>query len=191
MDSGQTEDNRYHLWFFTICKSNLESKDEVLLLGNNWLRKVHANIDWKNEQLSINHKGHTVTIPVTFTKHPIEHYSESETDKMNYYITNFYVLNKKEMEWICDIIFGNLDYSIKAKHSQVDESGEIRDQNEQNNCRIFTLKISRNNRKPSCETNHETNHEKTHETNPETANETNHETAHETNPETDQEKIKE
>ena len=67
----------------------LESKDKVLLLGNDWLRKVHANIDWKKEQLSIFHKGRTVTIPVAFTKNTVEQLSESEEEEEEAYVDEY------------------------------------------------------------------------------------------------------
>ncbi|RIA88386.1 hypothetical protein C1645_826452 [Glomus cerebriforme] len=67
----------------------LESKDKVLLLGNDWLQKVHANIDWKKEQLSIFHKGRTVTIPVAFTKNIVKQPSESEEEEEEEYIDEY------------------------------------------------------------------------------------------------------
>ena len=46
----------------------LESKDEVLILGNNWLREAKANMNWEQSTLTIR-KGETVIkIRITFTK---------------------------------------------------------------------------------------------------------------------------
>jgi hypothetical protein len=45
----------------------LDSKDEVLILGNNWLRKVDAIVNWQQEKLTISHKGRTVNVPLVFT----------------------------------------------------------------------------------------------------------------------------
>jgi hypothetical protein len=45
----------------------LDSKDEVLILGNDWLRKVDAIVNWQQEKLTISHKGRTVNVPLVFT----------------------------------------------------------------------------------------------------------------------------
>ena len=45
----------------------LESQDKVLILGNDWLRKVDARIDWKNEELTLRAKGRTICVPIMFT----------------------------------------------------------------------------------------------------------------------------
>ncbi|CAB4414538.1 unnamed protein product [Rhizophagus irregularis] len=43
------------------------SQDEVLILGNDWLRKVNAIVNWQEEKLTINYKGRTVNVPLIFT----------------------------------------------------------------------------------------------------------------------------
>src|ERR1044071_803697 len=45
----------------------LESQDKVLILGNDWLRKVDARMDWKNEELTLRAKGQTIRVPIMFT----------------------------------------------------------------------------------------------------------------------------
>jgi len=35
----------------------LESKDDVLILGNDWLSKVKASLDWHDQTLTIHFKG--------------------------------------------------------------------------------------------------------------------------------------
>src|SRR6266536_1664007 len=45
----------------------LESKDKVLILGNDWLRRVNATVSWEEEKLSLKHKGRFISVPLTFT----------------------------------------------------------------------------------------------------------------------------
>lgn len=46
----------------------LESKDEVLILGNEWLREMNAIMDWEQSTLTIRNKDKIARIPITFTK---------------------------------------------------------------------------------------------------------------------------
>ena len=46
----------------------LESKDEILILGNEWLRSNHAIMDWKQSLLTIQEGQKVVKIPVALTK---------------------------------------------------------------------------------------------------------------------------
>ena len=46
----------------------LESKDKVLILGNNWLRDANAVMNWANKTLTVRTPTKTVSIPVTFTR---------------------------------------------------------------------------------------------------------------------------
>src|SRR3989440_311994 len=46
----------------------LESKDEVLILGNEWLREANAIMDWKHASLTIKDRNRTARIPIAFTK---------------------------------------------------------------------------------------------------------------------------
>src|ERR1044071_10096716 len=46
----------------------LESKDDVLLLGNDWLREANAVMDWNRSSLTIKTPKKTVVVPITFTK---------------------------------------------------------------------------------------------------------------------------
>src|SRR5437763_467698 len=46
----------------------LESKDEVLILGNDWLRDANAVMNWANKTLTVRTPTKTVSIPVTFTR---------------------------------------------------------------------------------------------------------------------------
>jgi hypothetical protein len=45
----------------------IESQDSVFILGNNWMRKVNASLDWQARKLTVNHKGRIVTVPVIFS----------------------------------------------------------------------------------------------------------------------------
>jgi hypothetical protein len=46
----------------------LDSKDEILILGNEWLRKTNANMSWAQAMLSINYNGKKCQVPITFTR---------------------------------------------------------------------------------------------------------------------------
>jgi hypothetical protein len=46
----------------------LESRDEILILGNDWLRNSNANMDWEKSTLTIRKDRTTIRIPITFTK---------------------------------------------------------------------------------------------------------------------------
>ena len=46
----------------------LDSTDEVFILGNDWLRRMKANLDWDNSELSIKYEWKIVTIPIICTK---------------------------------------------------------------------------------------------------------------------------
>jgi hypothetical protein len=46
----------------------LESRDEILILENDWLRNSNANMDWEKSTLTIRKNQTTIRIPITFTK---------------------------------------------------------------------------------------------------------------------------
>src|SRR5579864_8585536 len=46
----------------------LESKDEILILGNDWLRETSAVMNWNQSTLTILKGNYSIRIPVTFTK---------------------------------------------------------------------------------------------------------------------------
>ena len=46
----------------------LESKDEILILGNDWLRITNATMSWEQSILTIKRGGITMKIPIAFTK---------------------------------------------------------------------------------------------------------------------------
>jgi hypothetical protein len=46
----------------------LESRDEVLILGNDWLKFADADMSWRQSTLTIRKNGITVKAPITFTK---------------------------------------------------------------------------------------------------------------------------
>src|SRR5436190_920603 len=46
----------------------LESKDEIFILGNKWLRKVEAKMDYKQSTLTITYNNGIEHIPFTYTK---------------------------------------------------------------------------------------------------------------------------
>ena len=59
----------------------LESKDEILILGNDWLRETNANMNWKQSSLTIKQMKYVIWIPITFTKTTkVVTQEEEETD---------------------------------------------------------------------------------------------------------------
>ncbi|CAB4404399.1 unnamed protein product [Rhizophagus irregularis] len=44
-----------------------KSSDSVFILGNNWMRKVNAALDWNKKMLTIRYNGRSTTVPVIFT----------------------------------------------------------------------------------------------------------------------------
>src|SRR5436190_15635145 len=58
----------------------LDSSDEVLIIGNDWLNQMDAVLDWKKERLSITGRNTTVTVPVVCTQRKTteEEFIESE-----------------------------------------------------------------------------------------------------------------
>ena len=46
----------------------LESKDSILILGNDWLRNNNAMLDWNKEILTLRQNGRSMKVPVQFTK---------------------------------------------------------------------------------------------------------------------------
>src|ERR1041384_3826377 len=65
----------------------LESRDDVLILGNDWLHKVKSSLDWHTQILTIRYKGRTEKISITCVTdddvaRPDDSYNEySEEDK--------------------------------------------------------------------------------------------------------------
>ena len=45
----------------------ISSKDNVLILGNDWLKKVQAVINYNEQMVTIQHRGRVIKIPLTFT----------------------------------------------------------------------------------------------------------------------------
>ncbi|GBB98862.1 hypothetical protein RclHR1_33420002 [Rhizophagus clarus] len=45
----------------------LDSQDDVLILGNDWLRRVNAIVNWRAEKLLIRYKGRTINVLLIFT----------------------------------------------------------------------------------------------------------------------------
>ena len=61
----------------------LESKDDVLILGNDWLSKVKASLDWHDQTLTIHFKGRRERVAITYLNEdlalpPQDDYEEEE-----------------------------------------------------------------------------------------------------------------
>ena len=60
----------------------LDSTDEVFILGNDWLRRMKATLDWDNGELSIKYGRKIMTIPIICTrKCPLQDSDDEETDE--------------------------------------------------------------------------------------------------------------
>jgi predicted aspartyl protease len=60
----------------------LDSRDEVFILGNDWLKRMNAILDWKEGTLTISGQGRSVMVPVSCTKtRPMEISDSSETEE--------------------------------------------------------------------------------------------------------------
>ena len=55
-----------------------ESTDRTLILGNDWLNKVNANIDYEKGKLNIKGKNGYENIPISFFKEKEENEKEEE-----------------------------------------------------------------------------------------------------------------
>ena len=90
----------------------IPSKDNVLILGNDWLRRIDAIIHYKRETLIINHKGRTIHVPISYTikrncitteiDEDSEDEYESEDDLIEsqiYYSDNAYSSDEENLEY--------------------------------------------------------------------------------------------
>ncbi|CAB4485769.1 unnamed protein product [Rhizophagus irregularis] len=88
----------------SIIKTNvqiIESSDSVFILGNNWMRKVNAALNWNKKTLTIRYNGRSITVPVIFTlPKPIkmkqsfeyddeEKYESEELEEAQIYMSDF------------------------------------------------------------------------------------------------------
>jgi len=125
----------------------LDSTDEVFILGNDWLKRMNAVLDWKQGKLSVTGKTTTVTVPVICTKRkPIgiesaeseestESESETETESDSDFID-------EEGAQMVPVYFSDsfsdtdLEYNPWLKHEvpkytdkKTDETTEVSDEN--------------------------------------------------------------
>src|ERR1044071_7410534 len=56
----------------------LDSSDEILILGNDWLNKV---MDWNKQILTLWKKGKQIPLPVRLSRSPIQENSEEDADE--------------------------------------------------------------------------------------------------------------
>ena len=68
----------------------MKSQDEILILGNNWLRENGAALDWKQAILTLRGGKITERIPVTLTKtNGVDTQEDDEEDELNFYYSDF------------------------------------------------------------------------------------------------------
>ena len=65
----------------------IESKDETLILGNDWLQKMKTIIDWREKMMSIKNQGEHIDIPVEIMMEDYDS-EEDESDDEEYEYEN-------------------------------------------------------------------------------------------------------
>ena len=91
----------------------LESKDKVLILGNDWLQRVNATMDWRNRDLTIKTQGRTVKVPISFTMNKTvintevsddeeEEYEEEEIEESYVYYSDHFSDDSSEISFSSD-----------------------------------------------------------------------------------------
>ena len=68
---------------FTHNIQVIDFSDEILILGNDWLTKVNANLDWKERTLMLWKSNRMVSIPVQLTKSYISKTNEDFSDEID------------------------------------------------------------------------------------------------------------
>ena len=72
--------------------------DNILILGNDWLTKVKANLDWKDKTLTFWKNKKQISIPVQLTKSLItetseesdsEEYESDDSNETSVYLTDY------------------------------------------------------------------------------------------------------
>ena len=92
----------------------LESKDSILILGNDWLRNNNAMLDWNKEILTLRQNGRSMKVPVQFTKaskmtiREEEYESEDESDYEEFF-DEFAIYYSDSIDSSSDE--GSLDYN--------------------------------------------------------------------------------
>ncbi|CAB4415083.1 unnamed protein product [Rhizophagus irregularis] len=121
-----------------IIKTNdqiIESSDSVFILGNNWMRKVNATLDWDKKTLTIRYNGRTTTVPVIFTlPKPIKmkksfkyddekEYESEELEEAQIYMSDFSGYSTEE-----SLRFNPRENEVSPAH-QKDEDEELEESN--------------------------------------------------------------
>ncbi|GET60895.1 retroviral-like aspartic protease 1 [Rhizophagus irregularis DAOM 181602=DAOM 197198] len=121
-----------------IIKTNvqiIESSDSVFILGNNWMRKVNAALDWDKKTLTIRYNGRSTTVPVIFTlPKPIkmkqsfeyddkEEYESEELEEAQIYMSDFSGYSTEE-----SLEFNPWENEISPAH-QNNEDEELEESN--------------------------------------------------------------
>ncbi|GBB87478.1 hypothetical protein RclHR1_13970001 [Rhizophagus clarus] len=117
----------------------LDSTDEVFILGNDWLKKVKANLDWEEGTLTILWRKKRITVPMQCTRgRPAESYDEEETDSEEY--------EEEEIEesplYLSDLTddfsdLSDLEFNPWTDHTPYEESEEKIEESEDENPAIY------------------------------------------------------
>ena len=107
----------------------IDSQDNVLILGNDWLKRSHAVIHYDDETLTIRYKGRIVNLPLNFTTEKSfsiadieESEEEYETEEelyeyQCYYSDNAYSSDEEGLEynlWVNEYFLPNTPEPIEA-----------------------------------------------------------------------------
>ena len=106
----------------------LESKDEILILGNEWLKNNNAMMDWRQSVLTIQEGQKVVRIPVALTKTAkVDTWedSEDEDEEMDIYYSDFTSEEEDDLEynpWVNEE--GNPAIFLAEKEQANDQNAE-------------------------------------------------------------------
>ena len=114
----------------------LDSTDEVFILGNDWLRRMKANLDWDNGELSIKHGRKIVTIPIICTKkHKNMEVESSELDESS---DEFEEEETQEVPiYLSDSFDSDLEFNPWKDHVTPSQSEESEEEDELDNFTVI------------------------------------------------------
>jgi hypothetical protein len=151
----------------------LESRDEILILGNDWLRNSNANMDWEKSTLTIRKDRTTIRILITFTKtlkvitHDVseeiseDEYEEECLEEMLIYFSDSSEedsANQGELEFNPWINF----YSPESSEAKTEDDDDIDSINVNKNPAIFLAKTVQDEPTPTNQTGPLDHHQQGH-----------------------------
>ena len=105
----------------------LESKDKVLILGNDWLKRIRASIDWHEQTMTIHYKGRRERIPITCINEELVPPTQDNYEDDEEYEQNDWEENYIYYSGISDSSEDDLEYNPWAIEEQSEEEDEAID----------------------------------------------------------------